>query len=103
VQLYVYDLTQGLAKQFSMALLGKQIDGVWHTGVVVFGIEYFYGGGIQRGIPGKTVAGTPVQIHDLGTTMASQQEFEHFSLRDKPSLYARNLLVTQTQLQHLQQ
>ncbi len=25
-------------------LLGKQIDGVWHTGVVVYGREYLFGG-----------------------------------------------------------
>lgn len=24
--------------------VGKQIDGIWHTGIVVFGKEYFYGG-----------------------------------------------------------
>lgn len=24
-------------------LLGRQIEGVWHTGVVVYGREYFYG------------------------------------------------------------
>lgn len=25
-------------------LLGKQLDGVWHTGVVVYGKEWFFGG-----------------------------------------------------------
>jgi hypothetical protein len=25
-------------------ILGKQLDGVWHTGIVVFGKEYFFGG-----------------------------------------------------------
>lgn len=31
---------------------GKQIDGVWHTGVVAYGREYFFGGaGIQACIP----------------------------------------------------
>lgn len=29
VKLYVYDLSNGLAKQLSMQLTGKQIDGVW--------------------------------------------------------------------------
>lgn len=29
VELYVYDLSGGLARAMSMPLLGKQIDGIW--------------------------------------------------------------------------
>jgi hypothetical protein len=29
VQLYVYDLSRGMAKQMSLMLTGKQIDGIW--------------------------------------------------------------------------
>jgi desumoylating isopeptidase 1 len=29
VKLYVYDLSNGLAKQLSVPLTGKQIDGIW--------------------------------------------------------------------------
>lgn len=29
VKLYVYDLSNGLAKQLSLSLTGKQIDGIW--------------------------------------------------------------------------
>ena len=47
VRLAVYDLSQGMAKQFSMGFLGKQIDGIWHTGIIIWGKEYFFGGGIQ--------------------------------------------------------
>ena len=49
VIVYQYDLTQGMAKTMSRGLLGKQIEGVWHTAVCVFGKEYFYGGGICIG------------------------------------------------------
>lgn len=45
--LRVYDLSQGMAKVLSPSLIGKQIDGIWHTGIVVYGKEYFYSGGIQ--------------------------------------------------------
>ena len=37
VQLHVYDLSQGLAKSMSMGIVGKQFDGIWHTGMCVFG------------------------------------------------------------------
>ena len=47
VSVHVYDLSQGLAAALSPSLIGKQIGGVWHTGVVVYGREYFFGGGIQ--------------------------------------------------------
>jgi hypothetical protein len=41
VQVYLYDLSQGMARALSQQFLGKQIDGIWHTGVVVYGHEYF--------------------------------------------------------------
>eukprot|EP00475_Leptophrys_vorax_P011660 TRINITY_DN18204_c0_g1_i1.p1 TRINITY_DN18204_c0_g1~~TRINITY_DN18204_c0_g1_i1.p1 ORF type:complete len:555 (-),score=141.21 TRINITY_DN18204_c0_g1_i1:26-1594(-) len=67
-----------MAKQFSPALLGHEIEGIWHTGVVVYGTEYFYGGGIQAGKPGGTQAGRPMKIHDLGVTYIPQSVFMDF-------------------------
>ncbi|CEO99456.1 unnamed protein product (mitochondrion) [Plasmodiophora brassicae] len=68
VQLYLYDLSQGMARQMSPMLLGREIEGIWHSGVVVYDREYFYGGGIQSARPGMTVAGRPLRIIDLGET-----------------------------------
>mmetsp|Transcript_35363 Transcript_35363/g.97601 ORF Transcript_35363/g.97601 Transcript_35363/m.97601 type:complete len:424 (-) Transcript_35363:1-1272(-) len=76
VQAYVYDITQGMAAQMSMALVGKQIDIVPHTGIVVFGKEYFFGDGPQVGEPGKTVPIKVSQILDLGETEKTSQELE---------------------------
>ena len=36
VTLYLYDLSGGLAKSMSRAIIGQQIDGIWHTGIVVY-------------------------------------------------------------------
>jgi hypothetical protein len=55
VTLFVYDLSNGMAKSMSLALTGKQIDGIWHTAVVVYGKEYFFGRGIEVLSPGHTV------------------------------------------------
>ncbi|KAA8901707.1 PPPDE putative peptidase domain-containing protein [Sphaerosporella brunnea] len=68
VELYVYDLSQGLARQMSMAFLGIQIDAVYHTSIVVGGIEYYFGHGIQTSYPGQTHHGEPMEIIKLGTT-----------------------------------
>ena len=37
VSLNLYDLSGGMAKRMSKMIIGKQIDGLWHTGVVVYG------------------------------------------------------------------
>ena len=68
ITLNVYDLSNGLAKQVSMALLGKQIEGVWHTGIVIHGKEYYFGSGICADPVGSTPFGKPVKTLDLGTT-----------------------------------
>lgn len=52
VQLYVYDMTNGVAAVMSQMLLGQHIDGIWHTAVIIFGREFFFGSaGIQSCLP----------------------------------------------------
>ena len=62
VVLHVYDLSQGLASQLSTALLNKEFKAVYHTGVVVYNNEYFYGDGIATGYPGNTPYGKPIRV-----------------------------------------
>ena len=78
VIVYQYDLTNGLAKTMSPGLLGKSIEGVWHTAVCVYGKEYFYGGGIQIGQPKKTPYGYPVKELDMGYTQMEKDMFESY-------------------------
>ncbi len=40
VLLHVYDLSQGFATLLGPMLLGKEIEGIWHTAIVVRGREY---------------------------------------------------------------
>ncbi|KAH8517697.1 hypothetical protein H0E87_005567 [Populus deltoides] len=87
VTLNVYDLSQGLARQLSTAFLGKAIDGIWHTGVVVYGNEYFFGGGIQHLPSGTTPYGTPIKVVDLGITHVPQDVFEEY-LQEISSRYS---------------
>eukprot|EP00170_Pyropia_yezoensis_P007075 contig_28851_g7097 len=74
VTLHVYDLSGGMAAQFAPAL-GIPIDGIWHSGVVVHGTEFYYGGGICADPPGRTPYGRPVSTHALGTTSVPRDTF----------------------------
>ncbi|KAJ7175718.1 DUF862-domain-containing protein [Mycena filopes] len=78
VQLYVYDLSNGMARQLSAQLTGRQIDGIWHTSIVVFGKEVFYGQGINTTLPGKSHHGQPMQIVDLGETAIDQETWHEY-------------------------
>ncbi|CAM0956835.1 unnamed protein product [Alopecurus aequalis] len=84
VKLHIYDLSQGMARQLSTTVLGKPIDAIWHTCVVVYGKEYYFGGGIQQDRPGRTPYGTPVRVEDFGITHVAKEVFEDFLLEIGP-------------------
>eukprot|EP00475_Leptophrys_vorax_P018368 TRINITY_DN2509_c0_g1_i3.p1 TRINITY_DN2509_c0_g1~~TRINITY_DN2509_c0_g1_i3.p1 ORF type:complete len:376 (+),score=-25.11 TRINITY_DN2509_c0_g1_i3:102-1130(+) len=90
VILHVYDLSQGLARQLSRTLLGEAIDAVYHTAVVVYGTEYWFGGGIERGSPGRTYFGPPMQAIPLGSTEIPRDVFEEFLADVAPSYSAHS-------------
>ncbi|CAL1149419.1 unnamed protein product [Cladocopium goreaui] len=69
---------------------GKKIDIVPHTGIAVFGKEYFFGGGPQTGIPGQSVPVPVAQVLELGQTSKTCEELE---------TYIRNVLS----LEHTEQ
>ena len=68
VQLFVYDLTRGMARSMSQGLLGIHLDAVYHTSLVFNNVEYFFGRGIQTCYPGATHHGRPMEIVPMGTT-----------------------------------
>jgi len=78
VQLYVYDLSNGMARQMSSMLLGTQINGVWHTSVAVYEKEIFYGQGIHITWQGQTPYGLPVHIIDIGETEVDEETFHEY-------------------------
>ncbi|KAI0248568.1 PPPDE putative peptidase domain-containing protein [Lactifluus subvellereus] len=78
VQLYIYDQSKGLARAMSMQFLGRRIDGIWHTSVVVFNKEISYGRGISITGPGQSHHGQPVRIMDMGETAVDEQTFEEY-------------------------
>lgn len=47
-------------------VLQVQIDGVWHSAIVVGGREFYFGGGIQEVTAGRSPFGQPLQVIKLG-------------------------------------
>ena len=94
VIVYQYDLTQGMAKAMSRGLIGKQVDGVWHTGVCVFGKEYYYGGGICVGEPKKTPYGYPVKELNFGYTTKTEADLKAYikSINNQFTMNTYNIL-----------
>ena len=94
VIVYQYDLTQGMAKAMSRGLIGKQVDGVWHTGVCVFGKEYYYGGGICVGKPKKTPYGYPVKELNFGYTTKTEADLKAYikSINNQFTMNTYNIL-----------
>ena len=88
VRLAIYDLSQGMAKQISGQFLGPNhvIDIIPHTGILVFGQEYFFGGGIQSTSPNEfrrsSGIGQPLQIISLGRTTVTRQELDVWCQRN---------------------
>eukprot|EP00250_Pteridium_aquilinum_P013551 c21413_g1_i1 orf=381-1244(-) len=95
VLLNVYDLSQGLARQLSTTFLGKAIDGIWHTGIVVFGNEYYFGGGIQSCPEGQTPYGRPMKVVDLGYTEVPKEVFEDYLQDISPRYTAQTYSLLQ--------
>ncbi|XP_010174713.2 desumoylating isopeptidase 1 [Antrostomus carolinensis] len=54
----------------------KQLDGIWHTSIIVHKDEFFYGsGGISSCAPGGTLLGPPDSVVDLGNTEVTEEIF----------------------------
>lgn len=73
VSLHLYDLSKGYAQSVI-----PNLEGVWHTGVVVFGREYFYNGRPAFDRPGAGDFGEVKKTIDLGWTLFKQDELHAF-------------------------
>lgn len=89
VSLAVYDLSRGMAAAMSQQILGQRIDGIWHSGIVVYGVEYYFGGGIQCSPAGQFSVqnSLPNQMLEMGQTTKTKSELEYF-LRSVSHLYS---------------
>lgn len=82
VQLAIYDLSQGMARQLSAQFLGMNhaIDIIPHTAILAFEKEYYFGmSGVEVSDPHhfrSTRGLSPIKIEHLGHTNITKEEFE---------------------------
>ncbi|PVF95021.1 hypothetical protein CPB86DRAFT_776407 [Serendipita vermifera] len=81
VQLWIYDLSKGVARNLARVITRSEIGGIWHTSIVVFGREIWYGDGITITAPGKSRFGYPNEIMALGTTQIDEDTFDEFLMQ----------------------
>ena len=101
VAIHVYDLSQGMARMMSMAIVGKQVDIIPHTGIVVtwsppnlvtgapgVSTEYFYGGGVCSTPSGQAMPMPTCEIIPLGETTKTEAELGAFLASISPRFTA---------------
>lgn len=114
VELLVYDITQGKSELFSSIVLGQEHEAIYHSSILVHGIEFWFGGNIFMGPPPmtrvfgptletsskmklqqsfyKTALGAPMKSVHLGYTLMTLDEIVEYQHR--PSM--NDKFTTQT-------
>ena len=87
--IHVYDLSQGMARAMSMAIVGKQVDIIPHTGIVVnwpsgAAVEYFFGGGICTSPAGQSMPMPACEVIPLGEIAKTEAELTQFLAQLSP-------------------
>lgn len=91
VDLVMYDLSKGLAGWMRSALLsGQKWEAIWHTGVRVFGFEFWYGGDIIQAPQEIRPFGVPMRVVRLGNTERRYKEFRRFITDELTVPYSKN-------------
>jgi len=90
VKLNVYDLSGGRARMLSRWLPIPELEGLWHSGLVVFGWEYFYCGDIICAEPEQTVFGVPNKHINLGWTVRQRSELHQFIVQEIKPRFTRD-------------
>mmetsp|Transcript_69276 Transcript_69276/g.196297 ORF Transcript_69276/g.196297 Transcript_69276/m.196297 type:complete len:485 (-) Transcript_69276:77-1531(-) len=105
VELLLYDISNGASRLFSPLLLGSHFEAIYHSSVLAFNAEYWYGGHvfeseppIDPGIFGPPLAASleqlecssynpELQIVRLGYTLTTLRELRRFLHNDMKSSY----------------
>eukprot|EP00928_Gymnodinium_smaydae_P018114 TRINITY_DN16895_c0_g1_i1.p1 TRINITY_DN16895_c0_g1~~TRINITY_DN16895_c0_g1_i1.p1 ORF type:complete len:503 (+),score=99.08 TRINITY_DN16895_c0_g1_i1:129-1637(+) len=89
VTLHYYDLSKGAAEAFSPWVVGEQLEGIWHTGIVVYGKEYYFAKDLVFDTAGCTCFGEPTRVISLGVTLWRQEELHEHIVNDLRPIFHR--------------
>ncbi|KAI5191231.1 desumoylating isopeptidase 1 [Nematocida minor] len=78
VELWVYNLGNESTLKLLNAMLGIELEGIWHTSLVVFNEEHYFMGGIRKSAPGTTPFGSPAKKIDFGSTEITNAQLDAF-------------------------
>lgn len=88
VTLHLYDLSNGMGQKLAPWILDHSLDGVWHTGLVCFGKEYFFSRDTVFDEAGATSFGKPCKVVSLGYTLWRQSELHKYIVDElKPKFH----------------
>ena len=74
-------------------MTGTQIDAIYHTSIVLDGIEYYFGQGIQTAVPGSTHHGQPIEVVRLGTTELPKDVVEEY-IQSLEEIYSPEVCIS---------
>lgn len=74
----VYNIGNENIQKIISTICGKDVSGLFHTSVEVYGSEYYFQGGITKSIPNTTMFGNPIRIHTMGETTMTVEELEEY-------------------------
>lgn len=75
---HVYDISGGMAHSSSQMIIGRYMELLPHTGIVVFGKEFFYSKAPATSEPGKSLPSPVRKVIKLGRTTKTAAEMEAF-------------------------
>lgn len=69
------------------------MDAIYHTSIVLNGLEYYFGQGIQTSAPGSTHHGQPMEVVKLGTTELPNDVIEEY-MGSLATIYTPEVCIT---------
>lgn len=89
VRIRLYDLMMGSASKISPWLLGRELEGIWHASVVVFGAEYSFTRDCVFNVTGKSHFGTPKKELHVGHTLCRNTDLHRFIVHEMRPIFNR--------------